>query len=117
MIAGENIAQAPFLMARPILTDNELISGGVIHIWIDGTDVGSIYTFISNAPGAVSTYDLPLDMDYGAHAGTAKFFGGFTWVNQWVELLNLILPACRKYSQFNVTQTSQLLSQLPRRGR
>lgn len=49
MIAGENITFTGTLLDEhsQLLTDNGLISGGVIHIWIDGIDVGSSYTTIS----------------------------------------------------------------------
>ena len=52
MIAGENIAFTGTLLDEhgQLLTDNGLISGGVIHIWIDRTDVGSIYTTVLTPP-------------------------------------------------------------------
>ena len=69
MVAGENITFTGTLLDEhsQLLTDNGLISGGVIHIWIDGIDVGSAYTTVSNASTGQwrVTYDLPLDMDYG----------------------------------------------------
>ena len=62
MIAGENITFTGTLLDEEhgqLLTDNErLISGGVIHIWIDGTDVGSIYTTVFLTPPQGSGSDL-----------------------------------------------------------
>jgi len=120
MIAGENITFTGTLLDEhgQLLTDNGLISGGVIHIWIDGTDVGSIYTTVSNASTGQwrVTYDLPLDMDYGAHTVTAKFFGGFTWVDPMGQGDSLnpeyYLPAASTV-EFNVTQTSQVVITTP----
>ena len=120
MIAGENITFTGTLLDEhgQLLTDNELISGGVIHIWIDGTDVGSIYTTVSNASTGqwIVTYDLPLDMDYGAHTVTAKFLGGFTWVDPMGQGDSLnpeyYLPSSTTV-EFNVTQTSQVVLTTP----
>ena len=85
MVAGENITFTGTLLDEHghTLTDSGLLSGGVLHIWIDGIDVGSTYTTVSNASSGEwqVTYDLPLDMDYGAHTVTAIFLGGFTWVD------------------------------------
>jgi len=120
MIAGENITFTGTLLDEhgQLLTDNGLISGGVIHIWIDGIDVGSIYTTVSNASTGQwrVTYDLPLDMDYGAHTVTAKFLGGFTWVDPMGQGDSLnpeyYLPAASTV-EFNVTQTSQVIITTP----
>ena len=59
---------------------------------------------------------LPLDMDYGAHTVTAKFFGGFTWVDPMGQGDSLnpeyYLPAASTV-EFNVTQTSQVVITTP----
>ena len=120
MIAGENITFTGTLLDEhgQLLTDNGLISGGVIHIWIDGIDVGSAYTTVSNASTGQwrVTYDLPLDMDYGAHTVTAKFLGGFTWVDPMGQGDSLnpeyYLPSATTVG-FNVTQTSQVVLTTP----
>lgn len=120
MIAGESITFSGTLLDEhgQALTNGGLLSGGIIHIWIDGVDVGSAYTTRSNASsGAWSvTYNLPLDTDYGAHLVTARFLGGFTWVDPMGQGDSLnpeyYLPSSTT-EMFNVTQTSQVVLTTP----
>ena len=120
MVAGENITFTGTLLDEHghTLTDSGLLSGGVLHIWIDGIDVGSTYTTVSNASSGEwqVTYDLPLDMDYGAHTVTAIFLGGFTWVDPMGQGDSLnpeyYLPSSTTI-EFNVTQTSQVVLTTP----
>ena len=87
-IAGENVTFSGTILDEhgQLLTDEGILSGGVIHLWIDGVDVGSTYTTISNSSTGSweITYNLPLDTDYGVHI-VSKFYGGFTWVDLWVK--------------------------------
>lgn len=120
MIAGESITFTGTLLDEhgQALTNSGLFSGGIIHIWIDGVDVGSAYTTRSNASSGdwSVTYNLPLDTDYGAHLVTAKFLGGFTWVDPMGQGDSLnpeyYLPSSTT-QMFNVTQTSQVVLTTP----
>ena len=120
MIAGESITFTGTLLDEhgQTLTDSGLVAGGIIHIWIDGVDVGSTYTTRSNASDGIwsVTYNLPLDSDYGAHTVTAKFLGGFTWVDPMGQGDSLnpeyYLPSSTT-QVFNVTQTSQVVLTTP----
>ena len=100
------------------LIENGVESGGVIHLSIDGSDVGAIYTAISNSSTGIwsITYDLPLDTDFGAHIVKVEFFGGFTWVDPMGQGDSLnpeyYLPSSSE-SIFNVTQTSQVVLTTP----
>ena len=85
---------------------------------IDGSDVGAIYTALSNSSTGIwsITYDLPLDTDFGAHIVKVEFFGGFTWVDPMGQGDSLnpeyYLPSSSE-SIFNVTQTSQVVLTTP----
>ena len=100
------------------LIENGVESGGVIHLSIDGSDVGAIYTALSNSSTGIwsITYDLPLDTDFGAHIVKVEFFGGFTWVDPMGQGDSLnpeyYLPSSSE-SIFNVTQTSQVVLTTP----
>jgi len=98
---------------QPLVGDGSL-AGGVIHLSIDGIDVGPTYTTISNATNGhwAITYDLPLDMTFGPHQVGAEFLGGFTWVDPMGQGDSLN-PEFYLFSsnsiEFNSTQTSQVI--------
>ena len=119
-IAGESVTFSGTLLDEHglLLTNEGILSGGVIHLWIDGVDVGSTYITMSNSSTGSweITYNLPLDMDYGTHIVSAKFYGGFTWVDPMGQGDSLnpeyYLPTSSS-TQFNVTQTSQVVLTTP----
>ena len=100
------------------LFENNIPSGGLIHLTIDGVDTGSQYTVLSNnSTNSWSIiYDLPLGMDYGLHSATFEFFGGFTWVDPMGQgdTLNpeYYLPSTEMI-EFNVSQLSQVIISTP----
>ena len=119
-IAGESITFHGTLLdehAMPLLEDG-IEKGGIIHLTIDGIDVGAIYSTLSNSSNGEwsITYNLPLDTDYGAHVIQADFFGGFTWVDPMGQGDSLnpeyYLPSS-SVSIFNATQTSQVVLTTP----
>lgn len=119
-IAGETVTFHGTLLDEhgQSLLDQGIETGGIIHLTIDGIDVGAMYSTQSNySTGEWSiTYDLPLDTDYGAHSIQADFFGGFTWVDPMGQGDSLnpeyYLPSMSN-SIFNVTQTSQVVLTTP----
>ena len=119
-IAGESITFHGTLLDEhgQALVDEGVETGGIIHLSIDGVDVGAIYSTQSNAStGEWSiTYNLPLDTDYGLHEVLVDFFGGFTWVDPMGQGDSLnpeyYLPS--SYTQsYNATQTSQVVLTTP----
>ncbi len=100
------------------LAEDGAHTGGVIHLTIDGIDVGPTYTTISNATKGhwMITYDLPLGMEFGAHQVGVNFLGGFTWVDPMGQGDSLnpefYLPSSHS-TEFNVTQTSQVIISTP----
>ena len=119
-ISGESVTFHGTLLdehGNPLI-ENGVESGGVIHLSIDGSDVGAIYTALSNSSTGIwsITYDLPLDTDFGAHIVKVEFFGGFTWVDPMGQGDSLnpeyYLPSSSE-SIFNVTQTSQVVLTTP----
>ena len=119
-VAGESVTFTGTLLdehGAPLIENGE-DKGGVVHLSIDGIDVGPLYTSISNAStGTWSiTYDLPLNTDYGAHTFTVDFLGGFTWVDPMGQGDSLnpeyFLPSTIT-EQFNATQTSQVVLTTP----
>ena len=58
-------------------------SGGVIHLYVDGVDVGSAWAVISDGPsGTYSlTYTLPQAIPAGGHSIEVRFLGGYLWVD------------------------------------
>ena len=119
-IAGEAVIFSGSLLDEhgQVLIDDGLDSGGIIHIAIDGVNVGSAYTTRSNGSAGTwtVTFYLPLDTDYGAHTVTASFHGGFTWVDPMGQGDSLnpeyYLPSSTTEG-YNVTQTSQVVLTTP----
>jgi len=119
-IAGESITFHGNLLDEygQALLDEGVKTGGIIHLTVDGIDVGAIYSTQSNAStGEWSvTYNLPLDIDYGLHEVRVDFFGGFTWVDPMGQGDSLnpefYLPSSY-ISSFNATQTSQVVLTTP----
>ena len=119
-IAGETVTFTGTLLDEhgAPLVDNGEDQGGVVHLSIDGIDVGPVYTSISNSSTGVwsITYDLPLDTDYGIHTFTVDFLGGFTWVDPMGQGDSLnpeyYLPSTLTH-EFNATQTSQVVLTTP----
>ncbi|MDP6905886.1 MAG: hypothetical protein QF440_00525, partial [Candidatus Thalassarchaeaceae archaeon] len=58
-------------------------SGGIVHLIVDGFDVGPTWAAYSNAStGEYSIiYTLPQDIDAGNHTLTVEFLGGYLWVD------------------------------------
>ena len=119
-IAGEEVTFHGVLLDEhgQALVDEGLETGGVIHLMIDGVDVGALYSTLSNSStGEWSiTYNLPLDVDFGLHEVRVDFFGGFTWVDPMGQGDSLnpeyYLPSSDTQS-FNATQTSQVVLTTP----
>ena len=84
VVGGEFVINGTLLdeLDRPLFEGGE-ISGGIIHLSIDGNYTGSAYSVLSNASdGSWSiSYDVPMDMDFGPHQISVEFLGGFTWVD------------------------------------
>ena len=115
-IAGETVTIIGSLMderGQPLKDDGEPL-GGLIHLFIDGVDVGPSYTTVSNATtGQWSiTFQIPTDMDFGPHSASVEFLGGFSWVDPMGQG-DSINPEYYLGSSdslgFNVTQTSQVV--------
>ena len=119
-IAGESVTFHGTLLDEhgQLLVEDGINSGGVIHLSIDGLDVGAIYTTLSNSSTGNWTinYELPLNTDFGSHEVKVDFFGGFTWVDPMGQGDSLnpeyYLPSS-SVSIFNVTQTSQVVLTTP----
>tara|TARA_Y100001934_G_scaffold13491_1_gene16467 strand:+ start:28376 stop:37318 length:8943 start_codon:yes stop_codon:yes gene_type:complete len=120
MIAGESVTFGGTLLDEHgmILTDDGNPTGGIIHLEIDGIDVGASYTTRSGDNTGIwnITYDIPLDSNYGPHSATVSFLGGFTWVDPMGQGDSLnpeyYLPSEYTVS-FNVIQTSQVVLTTP----
>ena len=119
-IAGESLTFHGTLLDEHglPLQEQDIDKGGIIHLTIDGVDVGALYSTLSNSStGEWSiTYNLPLNTDYGEHVVQVDFFGGFTWVDPMGQGDSLnpeyYLPSS-SVSIFNVTQTSQVVLTTP----
>ncbi|HJM24283.1 MAG TPA: transglutaminase domain-containing protein [Candidatus Thalassarchaeaceae archaeon] len=115
-IAGESVTLVGSLLDErdQLLMEDGSLSGGLIHLYIDGIDVGPAYTTFSNAStGQWSiTYLIPADMDFGAHLARIDFLGGFSWVDPMGQGDSLnpeyYLPSSDSMV-FNVTQPSQVI--------
>ena len=119
-VAGERVIFSGTLLdARGLpLVEADSPKGGVVHLYVNGIDVGPLYIDVSNSTSGAwqITYDLPLDMDYGQHTFSIEFLGGFTWVDPMGQgdslnpeyYLSSIIT-----SPFNVTQTSQVVLTTP----
>jgi len=119
-IAGERITFHGTLTDEhgQILLDDEIASGGLIHLSIDGMDVGPTYIVQSNATTAIweISYALPSDMNYGVHSASVNFLGGFTWVNPMGQGDSINPEYYLSSSEsiiFNVTQVSQVVITTP----
>jgi hypothetical protein len=89
-------------------------SGGLIHLYIDGIDVGPAYATFSNATtGQWSiTYLIPSEMDFGPHTARVDFLGGFSWVDpmgQGDSLNPEYYLGSSDSMAFNVTQPTQVV--------
>jgi len=119
-VAGQTVTFSGTLLDErgKVLHEDGVPQGGVIHLFIDGMDVGPLYTAISNATNGnwSITYDLPSDMDFGSHQFTVSFLGGFTWVDpmgQGDSLNPEYFLGSSNSTGFNVTQTSQVIISTP----
>ena len=119
-VAGEQVIFSGTLLDEhgfPLIEDGAP-KGGVLHLSVDGIDVGPIYIDVSNSTTGTwqITYDIPLDTDYGQHTFTIEFLGGFTWVDPMGQGDSLnpeyYLPS-EITLPFNVTQTSQVVLTTP----
>ena len=119
-VAGERVVFSGTLLDErglPLVEDG-FPKGGVVHLHIDGIDVGPLYIDVSNSTSGAwqITYDLPLDTDYGQHTFSIEFLGGFTWVDpmgQGDSLNPEYYLFSTVTSTFNVTQTSQVVLTTP----
>ena len=119
-IAGESITFHGTLLDEHgnALLENGQVHGGIIHLSIDGVDVGPIYSTLSNSTTGVWSiiYNLPLDSDYGDHRVRVDFLGGFTWIDPMGQGDSLnpeyYLPSTFDM-EFNATQTSQVVLTTP----
>ena len=97
-----------------MLKEDGNLSGGLIHLYIDGVDVGPAYTVFSNSTtGQWSiTYQIPSDMDFGQHQARVEFLGGSLMgrPNGQGDSVNpeYYLGSTDSLA-FNVTQTSQVV--------
>jgi len=115
-LAGESVTFTGKLVDErgQKLLKEENPSGGLIHLSIDGIDVGPSYANFSNATTSQwsITFDIPMDMEFGAHSATFDFLGGFSWVDPMGQGDSLnpeyYLPSTQSLV-FNVTQTSQVI--------
>ena len=119
-IAGDSVTLIGSLMderGQPLKDDGNPL-GGLIHLYIDGIDVGPSYTTVSNATtGQWSiTFQIPADMEFGLHTARVEFLGGFSWVDPMGQG-DSINPEYYIGSSdsvgFNVTQTSQIVISTP----
>ena len=115
-IAGESVTLIGSLLDErgQLLLANGNPSGGLIHLYIDGIDVGPAYTTLSNAStGQWSiTYMIPSDMDFGTHTARVDFLGGFSWVDpmgQGDSLNPEYYLGSSDSLGFNVTQSTQVV--------
>ena len=116
LIVGNTVTFAGTLLDErgQTLHEDGILMGGVIHLSIDGIDVGPSYTTISNSSNGQwsISYDLPMDMQFGAHEVSVDFLGGFTWVDpmgQGDSLNPEYYIHSSKSMEFNVSQTSQVV--------
>jgi len=116
LIAGQILIVNGTLLdewGMPLLDGDGNASGGVIHLFIDGNNVGGTWAVISDGPtGAYSlTYTLPQGTTAGAHDVEVRFLGGYLWVDPVGagDSVNpeYYLPA-NATSQFNATQPTHI---------
>ena len=118
--AGDSVIFSGKLLderGQPLNEAGEL-KGGLIHLRIDGIDVGPSFTTLSNSSSGTwsITYQIPLDMSFGPHNATVEFLGGFSWVDpmgQGDSLNPEYYLGSSDFIEFNVTQTSQVVINTP----
>ena len=119
-VAGEEITFSGILSDEhgQNLIDEGISTGALVHLSIDGLDVGPLFTTQSNATTNFWTiiYTLPSDMNYGAHTASVSFLGGFTWVDPMGQGDSLnpeyYLPSMAS-GGYNVSQLSQVIITTP----
>jgi len=116
LIAGQTLIVNGTLLdewGMPLLDTEGNASGGVIHLIIDGNNVGSTWATISNgSTGEYSlVYTLPQDTEAGGHALEVRFLGGYLWVDP-VGAGDSVNPeyylGSTASSAFNVTQPTSV---------
>ena len=116
LVAGQTLIVNGTLLdewGQPLLDTAGNESGGVIHLLIDGNDVGSTWATLSDGPsGAFSlTYTLPQNIDAGGHNLEVQFLGGYLWVDP-VGAGDSVNPeyylASSAIAQFNATQPTHI---------
>ncbi|MEE3082555.1 MAG: transglutaminase domain-containing protein [Candidatus Thermoplasmatota archaeon] len=85
-IAGQTLLINGTLLdehGNPLLGGDGTPAGGVVHLWLDGSDVGSTWAAISNgSTGEFSIiYTLPQAITAGHHDIAVEFLGGYLWVD------------------------------------
>ena len=119
-IAGGSVTLSGSLLDErgQLLMEEGNASSGLIHLYIDGLDVGPSYAQLSNRTTGQweITFQIPADMDFGAHIARVEFFGGFSWVDPMGQGDSLnpeyYLPSSDSM-EFNVTQPSQVIISTP----
>ncbi|RAH04876.1 MAG: hypothetical protein CMA00_004935 [Methanobacteriota archaeon] len=119
-LAGETVTFTGSLLderGKP-LKDDGIVSGGVIHLSVNGVDMGPLFATISNSTTGLweITYQIPSDMDFGPHQAEFDFLGGFSWVDpmgQGDSLNPEYYLSASSSIGFNVTQTSQVVISSP----
>ena len=119
-IAGGSVTMVGSLLDErgQVLQVDGNSTGGLIHLYIDGIDVGPAYTILSNATtGQWSiTYLIPAEMDFGPHTARVDFLGGFSWVDpmgQGDSLNPEYYMSSSDSLAFNVSQPTQVVISSP----
>ena len=116
LIAGQTLIVNGTLFdewGMPLLDTEGNVSGGVIHLAIDGNDVGSTWATLSNgSTGEFSlVYTLPQNTDAGGHTLEVSFLGGYLWVDP-IGAGDSVNPeyylASTASAQFNATQPTTI---------
>ena len=88
-IAGSSVTFTGSLQDErgQMLKEDGNLSGGLIHLHIDGVDVGPAYTVFSNSStGQWSiTYQIPSDMDFGQHQAKSSSSEDSHGSTQWAR--------------------------------
>ena len=115
-IAGNSVTFSGNLLdeiSQPLYDQGDF-RGGLVHLYIDGVDMGPSYSAVSNASNGYwsITYQIPADMSFGPHTARVDFLGGFSWVDPMGQGDSInpeyYLPSSDSV-EFNVTQTSQVV--------
>ncbi|MDP6899727.1 MAG: transglutaminase domain-containing protein [Candidatus Thalassarchaeaceae archaeon] len=116
LIAGESLLINGTLLdehGNPLVGTDGNATGGVIHLILDGSDVGPVWATLSDGPtGAYSIiYTLPQGITAGPHNISVEFYGGYLWVDPVGsgDSVNpeYYLPASLN-STFNATQPTHI---------